>query len=62
MNLVWFYIQSSTEAELDENRAALAASMRIGERVFLAEHWYPRERQFVYIYIRMAPNLGYNST
>jgi hypothetical protein len=62
MNLVWFYIQSSTEAELDENRAALAASVRAGERDFLAEHWYPRERQFVYVYTKIAPNLGCNST
>ena len=62
INLVWAYIQSSSEVELDENRAALTASMRAGERDFLAKHWYPRERQFVYIYTKMAPNLGYNST
>jgi hypothetical protein len=55
MNLVWFYIQSSTEIELDKNRAAVTASVRAGERDFLREHWYPRERQFVYFYTKKGP-------
>jgi hypothetical protein len=38
MNLIWFYIQSFTEAELDQNRTALIMSVKADERVFLAEH------------------------
>ena len=38
MNLVWFYIQSFTKAKLDENKVALAVSMRTSKCVFLAEY------------------------
>jgi MULE transposase domain len=62
MNLVWFYIQSSTEAELVENRASLMASVKASEQNYIAEHWCPRERQFVYFFTRKDPNLGCNST
>jgi hypothetical protein len=36
--------------------------VRAGERDFLVEYWYPRERQFVYVYTRMASNLGCSGT
>lgn len=62
MNLVWFYIQSSIEIELNKNRAAVTASVRAGERDFLIEYWYPRERQFIYFYIKKDPNLDCNNT
>src|SRR5256714_7566498 len=61
INLIWAYIQSSSEVKLDENRAALTKSMKANERDFLTKYWYPRERQFVYIYTKIAPNLGCNS-
>jgi hypothetical protein len=38
MNLAWFHIQSSTEAELVENRAALMASVKVSEQNYIAEH------------------------
>jgi hypothetical protein len=62
MNLVWFYIKSSTEIELAENRAALIGAVKVGEQNYISKHWCPRERQFVYIYTRKDPNLGCNST
>ena len=62
MNLVWFYIQSSTEAELVENRAALMDAVKVGEQDYIAKNWCPRERQFVYTYTSKDPNLGCNST
>jgi MULE transposase domain len=62
MNLVWFYIQSSTEAELVENRAALMGAIKMSEQNYISKHWYPRERQFIYTYTCKDPNLGCNST
>ena len=38
MNLIQFYIQSSTEIELGENKAALATSVKAGERDFFAKY------------------------
>lgn len=38
MNLVWFYIQSSSEAELVENRAALMTSVKASEQNYIAKH------------------------
>lgn len=62
MNLVWFYIQSYTEAELAENKAALLSSMKASEQSYILKPWCPRERQFAYCYIQKDPNFGCNST
>jgi hypothetical protein len=62
MNLVWFYIQSSTEAELVDNKAILMASLKASEQNYIQKHWYPRESHFIYTYTRKDANLGCNST
>jgi hypothetical protein len=62
MNLVWFYIQSSSEAELDENRTARLDSVKDGEQAYIRKHWCPRESQFIYNFTKKDPNLGCNST
>jgi len=62
MNLVWFYIQSSSDAELDENRTALLESVRNSEQAYIRQHWCPRESQFIYNFTKNDPNLGCNST
>jgi hypothetical protein len=62
MNPVRFYIQSSTEVELVENKTALIASVKASEQSYITQHWYPREYQFIYFFIRKDPNPGYNST
>jgi hypothetical protein len=38
MNLVWFYIKSSTEIELAENRAALIDAVKVGEQNYISKH------------------------
>ena len=62
INLVWFYIQSSTEAELIKNWATLLVGVKAGEQNYISKHWCIRERQFVYFYTQKDPNLDYNST
>jgi hypothetical protein len=62
MNLVWFYIQSSSEVELDENRTALLDSVKDSERAYIRKNWCPRESQFIYNFTKKDPNLGCNST
>jgi hypothetical protein len=62
MNLVWFYIQSSSEAELDENRAALLKSLKDSEQAYIRKHWCPRESQFIYYFTKEDLNLGCNSS
>ena len=37
-------------------------SIKVGEQNYIAKHWCPRERQFVYAFTRKDPNLGCNST
>ena len=43
MNHVWWYIQSQTETELVENRAAMMSKMKISEQDFVSKHWKPKE-------------------
>ena len=61
MNYVWWYIQSQTETELVENRAAIISKMKISEQDFVSKHWKPKETQFVAVYTKTSPNLGCNS-
>jgi hypothetical protein len=62
MNYVWWYIRSSTKAELSENRRAMVEKMKISEQEFVAKHWQPKEDKFVSAFTRFSPNLGCNST
>ena len=38
MNHIWWYIQSQTETELVENRAAMMSKMKISEQDFISKH------------------------
>ncbi|KAH6973981.1 hypothetical protein EDB80DRAFT_831305 [Ilyonectria destructans] len=60
--LVWDYIQSRDETQLEERRGKLLAELQESERLYLKNHWEPKERQFVRAYTRQYPNLGCNST
>ena len=62
MNLVWFYIQSSSKTELDENRTTLLKSLKDDEQAYIQKHWCSRESQFIYCFTKKDPNLGCNST
>ena len=62
MNLVWFYIQSSSDVELNKNRTTLLNSLRNNEQAYIYQHWCFCESQFISNFTKNDPNLGYNST
>jgi MULE transposase domain len=47
MDLVWAYIWSATEDELERNRAGLMARIREGECEYIRKNWIPKERQVI---------------
>ena len=57
MNYVWWYIQSSTEAELIENRAAMMKKPKISEQEFVLKHWQPKEDRFVSAFTKSSLTL-----
>lgn len=60
--LVWDYIQSRDETQLEERRGKLLAELREPEHLYLKNNWQSKEHQFVRAYTRNYPNLGCNST
>jgi hypothetical protein len=62
MRLVWAYIQSASEDDLETNRTVMMEAMRPGERTYINTHWRPKERQVIRCYTSLNPNLNYFSS
>jgi hypothetical protein len=58
MVLVWLYIWSATEDDLEKNRAAMMALMRQSEQTYIEKHWVPKERQVIRAYTEANANLN----
>jgi len=49
--LVWLYLWSATDAELEQNREEMKARLRDGEVKYLINNWFPKEKQLIRLYI-----------
>ncbi|MGH7240163.1 MAG: transposase, partial [Candidatus Saccharimonadales bacterium] len=58
MRLVWAYIQSASEVDLEVNRAAMLIEMKTSEQHYINTHWRPKERQVIRCYTVLNPNLN----
>jgi hypothetical protein len=58
MKLVWAYIWSASEQELEMNRAVMMNAMKPSERAYIQAHWQPKERQIIRCYTSLMPNLN----
>lgn len=57
-SLLWKFVKSDTEVEVESNRREIHAKLRPQEVNYLEEFWRPKERQFLRVYTRKYPNLG----
>jgi hypothetical protein len=62
MDLVWKYLWSATELELEANRAELKNAMKPAEAEYIEKYWIPKERQLIRVYTTQNPNLNCFST
>lgn len=60
--LIWPWLKSETETELEENRTALLAALLPVHQRYFHHTWLPFERQLITCYVKFLPNLGANST
>jgi hypothetical protein len=58
MLLVWAYIWSASEEQLEERRSIMLAAMRPLERTYIETHWKPKEVQVIRLYTASNPNLN----
>jgi MULE transposase domain len=58
MRLVWRYIQSATELDLEINRTAMKDAMKVDEQKYIDTHWRPKEKQVIRCYTTWNPNLN----
>jgi hypothetical protein len=58
MELVWAYIWSATEPELEKNRTAMKTLMKPADQLYIERHWQPKERQVIRAYTASNPNLN----
>jgi hypothetical protein len=58
MDLVWSYIWSATEQELEVKRTAMKAAMRLADQEYIDKHWVPKERQVIRVYTSKYANLN----
>jgi hypothetical protein len=58
MRLVWAYIQSATEEDLEANRAVMMGRMKLGEQTYINTHWRPKEKQIIRCFTSLNPNLN----
>jgi hypothetical protein len=58
MRLVWAYVKSASEQDLETNRAAMMESMKPGEKAYINVHWRPREKQVIRCYTSLFLNLN----
>jgi hypothetical protein len=62
MDLVWKYLWSVTEQELQANRTELNAAMKPAECEYMTKYWVPKEKQLCRVYTAINPNLNCFST
>jgi hypothetical protein len=62
MELVWKYLWSATEQELEANRTVLKTAVRPAESEYIEKYWVPKEKQLIRVYTTMLPNLNCFST
>ena len=60
-SLLWIFVKSDTELDLEANRTKIHAKLRPDEIQYLDEYWGLKKSQFLRIYIRKYPNLGAHS-
>jgi hypothetical protein len=58
MDLVWAYIWSGTEDELEIKRAQMIKAIQPRERTYINKHWRLKERQVIRCYTSLNPNLN----
>ena len=58
MRLVWAYIQSATEEELEVNRTVMKGRMKLGKQTYVNTHWRPKEKQVIRCFTLLNPNLN----
>jgi MULE transposase domain len=58
MDLVWAYIWSETELELEKNRTAMKAAMKPADQEYIDRHWRPKERQVIRAFTALNANLN----
>jgi hypothetical protein len=58
MRLVWAYVKSASEQDLETNRAAMMESMKPGKKAYINVHWRPREKQVIRCYTSLFLNLN----
>jgi hypothetical protein len=58
IRLVWRYIKSATEIDLEINRAAMLKAIRPGEQTYINTYWRPKEKQVIRCYTALNPNLN----
>ncbi|ERF76966.1 hypothetical protein EPUS_02678 [Endocarpon pusillum Z07020] len=60
-SLLWTFIKSDTQLDLEANRVKIHAKLRPDEIQYLNEYWGPKESQFLRIHTQKYPNLGAHS-
>jgi hypothetical protein len=58
MRLVWAYIWSATEEELETRRTEMKDVMRVPERLYVDKHRRLKERQVIRCFTPLVPNLN----
>ena len=58
INLVWVYIWSATEHELESNRTLLKVAMKPADQLYIDKHWVPKEKQVIRVYTTAYLNLN----
>jgi Transposase, Mutator family len=58
MLLVWAYIWSATEEDLEKNRSEMMEAMKLPKRTYIDNHWRPKEKQVIRCYTSLFPNLN----
>ena len=60
--MIWKWVKSPSQSELEINRTELLQSLLLKEQEYLLLPYQPKEHQFVLAYTRSYPNLGANPT
>lgn len=60
--LLWKYVQSSTEDELEVGRASLFKELEPAERQYMVTNWFLKEQSFINYFTKGYPNLNTKAT
>ena len=59
--MIWAYLETPTEVELDEKREILLTHLQPSEQAFLQENWMVQEKQVCRAFTSSYRNLGIHS-